>query len=115
MRKSTPRKELIAVPESLHPDLSDDEQKKRDLEEALRRDLRLLDCNIDVEVHGEEATLIGSLPSSTARMAADFDAQAVRGIGHVRNRLTVIRPDREPLIPTEKTREDALRRMAAEE
>jgi len=117
MRKSSPTKEVIAVPELLHPDpaLSHDQQKKEALQEALERDLRLAGSKIEVAVQDDVATLQGAVASSAARMAADFDAQAVRGIGRVRNELEIPGKDQEPLVEPAKMQEEAVQMIAAEE
>jgi osmotically-inducible protein OsmY len=70
------------------PTLQSDEIRKR-IFDMFYWDVRVDYANIGVELHDGTALLTGSVPSASARLAAEKDALNVRGVRSVDNRLKV--------------------------
>lgn len=68
--------------------------------------------HVDVEARGPDVILSGEVPSSKARMIAEYDAWTIRGVGRVHNRLEVSRPDQDPLPSAEDLRNRTLRALS---
>ena len=66
-----------------------DEQIKKDVIDQLASDYRVSAADVDVKVSDGKVTLTGTVPTYTARTAANTDAWATTGVKGVTNLLTV--------------------------
>jgi osmotically-inducible protein OsmY len=78
-----------------------DEEIKRSIVEELYWDDRVDAADVKVEVRDGRAFLSGTVPTYSARTAAEEDARAVAGGGTVDNNLTVKHPT-QMAIPTDE-------------
>jgi osmotically-inducible protein OsmY len=62
----------------------------KDILDPIYWDSRVDASDIFVEVRDGHVTLLGTVPSYTARLAVESEALIVSGVAHVDNRLTVV-------------------------
>jgi osmotically-inducible protein OsmY len=65
---------------------------KQNVEDQLYWDSRIDESNVTVEVTDRKVTLIGSVPTYTAKQAAETDAWVVPGVVSVKNQIAVKYP-----------------------
>lgn len=83
---------------------SNDERIKRDIVEHLRWDERVDASQVRVTVVQGQVELQGTVPSFFVRMAAGYDAWAIRGVKRVDNQLEVAAPAATAVPTDEKVR-----------
>jgi osmotically-inducible protein OsmY len=89
-----------------------DEQIKKDIVDEVYRDYRVDASNVKVEVTNGQVTLTGTVPTYTAREAANTATWGIAGIKEVTNLLTVRFPDTFDVPTDAQIKRDAERRLA---
>lgn len=69
--------------------LPQNENLKKNIFDRFYWDTRVESSNIDVEVSEGHVTLVGSVPTNTARRAAEADALSVPGVRSLKNQLKI--------------------------
>jgi osmotically-inducible protein OsmY len=86
------------------------EEIKKGIVDQLFWDTRVDASNVKVDVSGSKVRLSGTVPTYTARRAAEMDALIVPGVGLVENDVTIEYPTDVPL-PTDDQVKDNVERL----
>lgn len=89
-----------------------DEAIKRDIMDEMYWDYRVDAADVKVEVDDGKVTLSGTVPSYTARIAAENDSWMIRDVKDVANRLRVKFPKTFTVPSDEEIRTNATRALA---